>query len=319
MKNNNWKIYLAIVIACVWGFTTFAQIAPARLQQFILDDKNISNADIKYALEVKGFYAHLHYKMAWLQKENTSNLNIFLNSLKLSSSIGLREKDYQFNYIGLFGNGAAHLQNADDSLEAEIRFTDAAIHFYNDIAYGNVKPALSYNGLKDVLGCYNIAALLAENISKNSLQLLLIHLSSTLPEINALENKIKWFNTVMADSDFKEATITSNKTNAANKPLISKLYQLGIIDTANKNLSENTIKQKIKEAQQQFNLLADGVLRTTIIQELNVPLAARLQQLSLSINYYRWLHCLMQNQSVIVVNIPAACLKVYRNSISTAR
>jgi murein L,D-transpeptidase YcbB/YkuD len=314
MKNNNWKIFLAIVIACMWGFTTFAQIAPARLQQFILDDKNISNADIKYALEVKGFYAHLHYKMAWLQKENTSNLNIFLNSLKLSSSIGLREKDYQFNYIGLFRNGTADLQNADDSLEAEIRFTDAAIHFYNDIAYGNVKPALSYNGLKDVLGCYNIAALLAENISKNSLHLLLIHLSSTLPEINALENKMKWFNTVMADSDFKEAAITSNKINVANKPLISKLYQLGIVDTANKNLSENTIKQKIKEAQQQFNLLADGVLRTTIIQELNVPLAARLQQLSLSINYYRWLHCLMQNQSVIVVNIPATCLKVYRNS-----
>ncbi|HEY9342512.1 MAG TPA: L,D-transpeptidase family protein, partial [Hanamia sp.] len=33
--------------------------------------------------------------------------------------------------------------------------------------------------------------------------------------------------------------------------------------------------------------------------------------LNLSINYYRWLSCLSQNQSVIVVNIPAAYLKVY--------
>lgn len=46
-----------------------------------------------------------------------------------------------------------------------------------------------------------------------------------------------------------------------------------------------------------------------------MPLSARLQQLNISVNYYRWLHCLTQNQSVIVVNIPAAYLKVYKNDL----
>jgi murein L,D-transpeptidase YcbB/YkuD len=59
--------------------------------------------------------------------------------------------------------------------------------------------------------------------------------------------------------------------------------------------------------------LADGVLRTTSLRELNIPLSVRMKQLSLSVNYYRWLYCLVQNQSVIVVNIPAAYLKVYRD------
>jgi murein L,D-transpeptidase YcbB/YkuD len=67
----------------------------------------------------------------------------------------------------------------------------------------------------------------------------------------------------------------------------------------------------VKEAQRQFNLLADAVLRSTIIRELNVPLRGRLQELNLSVNYYRWLYCLVQNQQVIVVNLPSAYMKVY--------
>jgi murein L,D-transpeptidase YcbB/YkuD len=39
-----------------------------------------------------------------------------------------------------------------------------------------------------------------------------------------------------------------------------------------------------------------------------------MRQLNLSVNYYRWLNCLAQNQSVIVVNIPAAYLKVYQDN-----
>jgi murein L,D-transpeptidase YcbB/YkuD len=49
------------------------------------------------------------------------------------------------------------------------------------------------------------------------------------------------------------------------------------------------------------------------LEELNVPLSARVQQLELSINYYRWLSCLAKKQAVVVVNIPSACLKVYYN------
>lgn len=117
----------------------------------------------------------------------------------------------------------------------------------------------------------------------------------------------------MKDSNFKETTITSATVNFANTPLLLKLYQLGIIDAPGNNLPDTTLKQKVKEAQRQFGLLDDGILRSTAMHELNVALSVRLQQLNLSINYYRWLYCMVQNQQTIVVNIPAAYLKVYSN------
>ncbi len=313
MKNSNRKNILVILVACAWSFAAYAQITFDRLRQFISDNKHISSAEAKSS-DVKEFYERANYKTAWIQKENAANYSIFFNMLKQSAGMGLRERDYQFNYIESLRNNTVGLQNKEDSLEAEVRITDAAIHFYNDIAYGNTKPTLGYNGLNYMPGCRNVPALLAEYISKNLLQLLITHLSPALPEITAMENKIRWVNSVIAESNFSEVILTSNKVNGTNKSLISKLYQLGIIDAVNIKLPDSVLKQKVKEAQRQFNLLPDAVLRSTVIQELNIPLSVRLEQLNLSVNYYRWLYCLKQNQSVIVVNIPSAYLKIYRHS-----
>ena len=112
--------------------------------------------------------------------------------MQLSAGLGLQEKDYQFGYIQWLRNNTNLLKNTTDSLEAEIRITDAAIHFYNDLAYGNAKPALVYNGL-DYPKCKNIQVLLADYISQDLLAQLIAKLSPTLPEITILENKIKWF------------------------------------------------------------------------------------------------------------------------------
>lgn len=308
MNDSVWKTSLAFTFVSLFSLTSPAQITPDSLKQFISETKQAGYA------EIQEFYTRRNYKTAWIQAENKYNQDIFFNTLKLSSGMGLRETDYQFNYIEALRAGTLVLQNTNDSLEAEIRITDAAIHFYNDIAYGNIKPALGYNGLNYVPACHNITDLLTDHISKNALQLLPIRLSSSLPEIKAMENKIKLFTMVMADTNFREVSVVSNKVTATNAPLIAKLFQLGILSSIDKKMPDSILKQKIKEAQRQFNLLEDTVLRSTIIQELNIPISVRLQQLIVSLNYYRWLYCLTQNQSVIVVNIPAAYLKVYRNN-----
>jgi murein L,D-transpeptidase YcbB/YkuD len=313
MKNKNWINSLLLMVAGIWGFTAFAQITPNGLQQFIATN-NFIHAEVKYVTEIKEFYSRLNYKIVWLQNDSPANRVIFFNTLKMSADIGLRESDYQFNFIESFRKGTVRLQNKNDSLEAEIRIADAAIHFYNDIAFGNTKPVLGYNGLNYVPGCSNIPDLLAASVSENSLQLFIKKIAPQLPEITAISNKIKWFNAVITKPDFKEVIITSNKVNENNKPLMLKLYQLGIIDSIDTILPDSTLKQKVKEVQRQFNLLSDATLRSTSLQELNVPLSIRVQQLNIAVNYYRWLYCLIQNQPVIVVNIPATILKVYRNS-----
>ena len=296
----------ALAISFLCNYVSFSQITPGVLQQFIAQSKYANNKNIQE------MYVLLQYKTAWIQKSNSNNLVVFLNTLKQSADAGLREEDYQYDFIKPFLNKKILLSNADDSLQAEIIFTEAAIHFYNDIAFGNIKPPFGYNGLKYVPECRNISALLAQYISTNTLSSLFKLLSGTLPEIIALQHKLTWFNRITAGADFKEVNITSNTLSNTNKPLIIKLWQLGLLDSANFNLPDIILKKKVKEAQVQFSLLNDGVLRSTLLQEMNIPLSTRIKQLQLSLNYFRWLHCISQQQTVIVVNIPAAYLKVYR-------
>ena len=216
MKINNSKPRLAIVVVLLLSITASAQIIPAQLRQFVSDSKNINNTQAMHLSEIKEFYTRLNYQTAWIQKENKVNYDIFLNTLKQSAGFCLRESDYQFSFIEKLRNVNILLQDLNDSLEAEVRITDAAIHFYSDIAYGNIKPSFGYYGLGYTPGCRNITGLLADYTTKNRLHLLINQLSPALPEIKLIEKTAKVFLTVMADSNFREVIITSTKVNTAN-------------------------------------------------------------------------------------------------------
>ncbi len=313
MKKKISKVILSLLCICNFSIFAFAQIASEKLEQYISYKKLPNSIDTKRAVEITAFYENIKYRTAWINEANISDRAILFNTLKQSSSLGLRENDYQYSFIETLNKGNTYLHNINDSLEAEVLLTDAAIHFYNDVVYGNTKPSLSFNGIDENLECQNIPMLLAEYIERKKLLRLQKDISPALQEVAAIEHKIRWIEDLMAKANFKEVHVTSNKVNATNEALTTKLFQLGITNEANTFLKDSSLISKVKEAQKQFVLMADGVLRKTVLEELNVPLSKRLTQLKLAINYYRWLSCFSQHRSTIVVNIPAAYLKVYRD------
>ena len=296
---------MMLLAATVFFLTAAAQITPVRLQEFITTQKNT------FSDEVVLFYKKINYATAWIEKKDSLNRQIFFNALSLAGGFGLQQTDYQYNLIASF-HQKPNLQNVQDSLNAEVLITGAALHFYSNIAYGNTQPIFGYDGLQYRPTCSSIAALLAEYVSTNILQLLITKLSPAIAEVTVLENKIQQLQKQIKVENFSEVHIVSAKVSAGNNALLVKLYQLGIAASATNIVADTMVKQKLKEAQRQFNLPADGVLRNAVLKELNVPVATRIQQLNKAVNYYRWLNCLVQNEPVIVVNIPAALLKVYQ-------
>jgi L,D-transpeptidase YcbB len=313
MKNSPLLRILFLSIITLQSSNAICQITSEKLSKYIEEKRFPNKIDTRRAAEITSFYEFLKYKTAWIQESNLSNRSILFDALKQSAYLGLKEKDYQYNFIEVLKKGNTYLQTVNDSIEAEILITDAAIHFYTEIVMGNAKPSLGYNGIDEILECYDIPTILAENVFKQKLSLLLQNIEPPLKEIVALQSKIKWITDVMANESFKEVTIVSNKVVPTNEALIAKLFQLGITKEVNKSMKDTSLISKVKESQKQFVLIADGVLRKTILEELNVPLSKRLAQLKLAINYYRWLSCFSQHRSTIVVNIPAAYLKVYRD------
>lgn len=299
------KKLVALLFFILFAGSLTAQITPQQVQELV-------NAG-KYSAEVKAFYRSFHDEPAWIQTVDTLRCITLLNALQNAPVMGLRQQDYAVAFIEPLCNRKTVLKNLHDSLEAELRITEAALHFYHDVAYGNTTPVFGYNGLKEYPLRHNIPVLLAEFISAGKLSSLPFLLSPPLPEITTMEKKLKWLYSAMRKKDFMEVPVVITKTNNTNKSLFTRCYQLGITDTVALQLPDSLLKQLIKTAQAQFNLAADGKPGPALVRELNVPVAERIKQLNLSINDYRWLYAYTQKKPAIVVNLPAAYLKVYNN------
>jgi murein L,D-transpeptidase YcbB/YkuD len=244
---------------------------------------------------------------------NPVNTKKLLQVLRSAAQEGLQEEDYQFDLIQSLRNNFFVRPTHRDSVMTEVRLTDAAIHFFRDVAYGNRKPAMGFNGINYLPDCFDIPSLLVTAIAANQLSGLVKELEPDLAGFHTLKDWLAVFNQSINDSLFKETIITSTSINPSNKPLLNKLYYLGIIDSLNGSISNATLKANIRSAQSLFNLMSDGVLRKTALEALNTPLAQRIEEVKAAMNTMRWLRCTSMKSPVFVVNIPSASLLILHN------
>jgi murein L,D-transpeptidase YcbB/YkuD len=88
---------------------------------------------------------------------------------------------------------------------------------------------------------------------------------------------------------------------------------LGLMDPVLQKISKKEVTERIKVAQRMFNLLADGILRETIRDEMNIPLKYRIEELKMALNTIRWFGATTTSSTIVIVNIPSANLLVYEN------
>ena len=106
--------------------------------------------------DVRSFYEVNEYKIAWTGEGNKKSLDHLLKLLDASPYFGLDRNDYQVEFISQYKSGNIFIGGFNNTLEAEIRFTDAALHFFTDIAFGNRIPSLSYAGLSYRPDCISV-------------------------------------------------------------------------------------------------------------------------------------------------------------------
>jgi len=287
-----------------------AQISASQLDQFLNTGLKFEKLYIAYPSELKSFYSNRQYRPAWINDRHL--LQNLLLLFEESAGFGLREKDYEYDLAISVKNGGREMKKEEDSIAADLQLTDAALHFMHDLLYGK-PPVIGYNGPGYAPGCFDIPGLLAEALATDRLTSLASDIELRTPEYDSLQKKIRQYNKVVADSDFQEVKITSGKVTRTNKALVTKLFQLGILDSSALHLPDKELKEKVKAAQKLFNLLADGVLRSTTLEAFNIPLADRLKELNSAFNTIRWLYCARRAGKVIVVNIPSATLLVFED------
>lgn len=303
-----YKLLLLIVLIEAQPLVVLSQSMEDRLRYIGGDENLLARMDVQYPGLVKQFYSGNHYRLAWINDRNRLQRDTLVNLLASAEGFGLFKDDYQVSFFRNYQQQKP--MTVEDSVKADILFTDAALHFFRDMAFGNKSPQLGYYQFPVTYPADGLLSLLHDHLQKNTLSLLPNDLDKGLPEIKAILTGLRHMQAVMNKSDFTEVVVTEKNSTVLNKGLIKKLYQLGMVDTG-VTINDSILKQKVKEAQHLFGLMSDGIIRSTLLQELNVTLQKRVDELRAALNNYRWLNSFIQQQKAIVVNIPVAFLKVY--------
>lgn len=302
-----WKFVIFCLAGLVYSLMAAAQVMPVALQTFV----EAETGKKEWPKQVKDFYKANQYRPVWMN--DAARLQQLVKLLEKAAELGLEPADYSIQSIRSIAINIPLVSTNKDSMMAEIRCTDAAIHFFNDVAYGNAAPALGFNGLNYAPDCYAIPSLLLDAVQKNRLAELAARLEPPTPAYTRLKNWLALYLDVKNDSSFKEIYISSLRADTNNKPLLIKLYQLGIIDTIEKKYTAAELKQKIKIAQHFLGWSGDGTMNEGTRTVLNIPLRTRITAVKRAMNTLRWLQCLQQKGPVVVVNIPSASLLLLDN------
>lgn len=258
---------------------------------------------------ISRFYELNNYEPAWIG--NNDAQKDFLRILKLSDSFGLNETDYQFQFLRTYQPGQA-LKDLNDTVAVEMHLTDAAVHFFTELKFGNTKPSFGYEGLKyNPSAKSSIASELLSHLKTNSLFNFASDLQPQSKEYYGMLKKLYWFLHVAGEENFKDAKITSKKVDESNRQLMTRLYQFGITDSILTGSDRRVIVDRVKKAQVLFDLLNDGVLRSTTLTAFNIPLKRRIEELKMAMNYLRWIDQIRQNSFVLFLNIPSAYFMIY--------
>lgn len=303
---------LLLAAAVIFTLPSAAQISSGQLREIVSDPVKMTKLELRQPVAVKQFYTQNNYRAVWITAIENKNIAVFIKELRQSPRWSLREREYQYNFIRTFASRQGKLATANDSVEAEMLFTDAAFHFYRDIAFGNTVPPLAYNGIEYSPECEDVNSMISYHLAHETLELLHKWLAFRDNDAMVMKARVEYLLHIVSAPGFADVKLRSNRVDTSNIALIKRLEQLGVTDTPDRKFDDVALKKAVRETQRMFNLPEDGMLQPATIQQLNVPLSVRIQQMDISINYSRWLRCLRQTQTVIVVNLSAADMKVYR-------
>lgn len=300
MQRNGKLLILALLLVHLFGFRLSAQSLSS-------DDLEQCRNWPRFS-DISRFYQWNQNRLFWIGKKTQVGELLFL--LNHAPSYGLNESDYQPAYISRWRSGMS-LNTWADSVAADLRFTDAAIHFFCDIKNGNNKPSFGYNGLRFVPETESVVRALSAQSSNRSLDNFLAVLEPQSPEYAGGIRMLRRLLVRSTDPNLTEVRITSAKADSTNTALLVRLYQLGFTDSIRHTMSRAEVVQKIKLAQRQFSLTEDGILGPATRAALNTPLLQRIEELNVFLNDLRWLEQLRQTSAVIIINLPSATFFLY--------
>ena len=328
LKKVNPKILVAIVIvALLVGLELifhrpFFGTAKDRIYE-LLHQNNKASVTVKDDSEhihsrefLKKYFDIFGYKQTWTDstRENDKYRDMLIGMLNHADSLGLDRKDYHQDYITRY-DSLSHRPNFDYmqyESENELIFTDAALSFLYNVAYGK-EINTEFTGVHYNIDSTRILRLFNDLLTHRDWRRTLDSVEPRTKQYVILKNELNRMSFFFKQVPEIDTMIFSSAT-ANSAFAVQKLRVYGLIDEplGRDSITAANAHRAIKGFQRMMSIDTTGKWDDKTIAFLNFPLSKRVKQIKESLNYWRWAGRLKEPE-FILVNIPAARLQIVKN------
>ena len=336
----------ALIVSLCCGATAFAAISPATaptgagpaaatpqgpgdlgalIAAGTLPDLRYPNFT-NYRDDVKKFYGLGGNSLAWIQNGRASPQAVSLVLLfQQAESKGLDADDYD---ASRWAARLAKLQptaprpSDSDLAHIDLALTVCAMRYISDLRVGRVNPQHFKFGLTVGPAKYDLAdELRTQVLPASDVSAVIAKVEPHYAGYQRAEDALQTYLKMASAGDAPPIPVPQKgprpgNSFAAMPQLVARLHQLGDLPAnadapANSVAYTGAVVDAVKHFQRRHGLDIDGVLGRGTVTQLNVPLKARVRQLQLTLERYRWIPPGFP-EPPIIVNIPEFRLRTMR-------
>ena len=257
---------------------------------------------------LRQFYEHDAFAPVWLDDTRTAAL---VSVLGRAASHGLAPRE------GTIDSLPARIPSSADSAAAlaarDFALSSALIHLLVDAHYGRIDPRAAGLRRMPARAPFDIAQIVRSALDEDDLQRALTRAAPRWPLYDALREALARYRALDESTPLQpirdERLLHAGALTASLPNLRARLLLLGDLapDAITSNRYDEPMVAAVRQFQRRHGLADDGIIGPATRRALNVPLAARVRQIELTLERLRWLPAL-DTDRVVAVNVPSFTL-----------
>jgi L,D-transpeptidase YcbB len=258
----------------------------------------------------------------WIKEgKPTSRAREMVETLLRADREGLNPDDYDGPRWGGRFDHQEQLHTLQDEARLDVVLTVCAMRYISDVRIGRIDPKHFQSGLDIEHRKFNLPSLLWQLISQpSSLESQLASIEPPFEGYHATREALSRYRLLVSEDDEQElppvpgilfpgGPYDGTLSLARRLRLLGDLPQDAVVP-AHSDVYRGPLVEAVKRFQERHGLVPDGYLTRETVEQLNVPLRARVEQLRLAMEWYRWLRHSF-TQPTVVVNLPEYRLRTF--------
>jgi murein L,D-transpeptidase YcbB/YkuD len=277
---------------------------------------------------LQSFYAARQYQPCWL----TSSLfgeaklpfspqaNEFAEFLNHVDEDGLVPEDYAASQLA---ESLRTSSTPEDVLMTELLLSDRVMQYISDMKNGHIQPEKIIAGITLPPHPADIPALLSQALSAANLPVYMGNLAPSHYEYPQLRKKLAEYRIIAAAGGWLRIPVGVSLKPGMDDPRVPALYErlrregyLPVTLPITESHYDDTLVQAVQAFQQDHDAKPDGVIGAHTLAMFNVPVEARIEQIRLNMERWRWLPDDL-GQRHLLINIPGFDLEAVENDQPT--